>query len=385
MKTKNVIYADNAATTRLDPLALEAMLPFLTDNFSNPSALHSFGKTVRKAVDTARQQIADCIGATPQEIFFTSCGTESDNWAIKGAARCLREKGSHLITSAIDHHAVLNSCAALEKEGFQTTLLPVDQHGFVSIDSLNAAVTPKTTFASIILANNEIGTKQDIPGLMAAAHQRGLLFHTDAVQALGHIPVNVVAWGVDLLSASAHKFNGPKGVGFLYKRAGVRLPPYLDGGHQEADNRAGTENVAGIIGMACALRNNHEHLTPNMEHLQRLEALFKARISMAIPDARFNGHPTQHLPGLISLSIPDISGESLLHLLDLKGILVSTGAACNSKDTVVSHVLQAINLPANYAAGTLRISLSKDNTPAEALAIAEAIITVAEKLGRKRF
>ena len=380
MKAKNVIYADNAATTRLDPLALEAMLPFLTDNFANPSALHSFGKTVRKAVDTARQQIADCIGATPQEIFFTSCGTESDNWAIKGAARSLREKGSHLITSAIDHHAVLNSCAALEKEGFQTTLLPVNRQGLVSIDRLNAAVTPKTTFASVILANNEIGTIQDIPGLTAAAHQRGLLFHTDAVQALGHIPVNVVALGVDLLSASAHKFNGPKGVGFLYKRAGVRLQPYLDGGHQEADNRAGTENVAGIIGMACALRNNLEHLTQNMEHLQRLEELFKARISTAIPDARFNGHPTQHLPGLISLSIPDISGESLLHLLDLKGILVSTGAACNSKDTVVSHVLQAINLPANYAAGTLRISLSKDNTPAEALAIAEAIITVAEKL-----
>ena len=382
MDGKLRIYADNAATARLDPLALEAMLPFLTDNFSNPSALYSFGKTVRNAVETARQQIADCIGATPQEIFFTSCGTESDNWAIKGAARILREKGSHLITSAIDHHAVLNSCAALGEEGFQTTRLPVDQHGLVSIDSLNAAVTPKTTFASVILANNEIGTIQDIPKLTSAAHQRGLLFHTDAVQALGHIPVNVVALGVDLLSASAHKFNGPKGVGFLFKRAGVRLPPYLDGGHQEADNRAGTENVAGIIGMACALRNNLEHLTQNTEHLQRLEELLKARISTALPDARFNGHPTQHLPGLVSLSIPDISGESLLHLLDLKGILISTGAACNSKDTVVSHVLQAINLPANYAAGTLRISFSKDNTPAEAVAIAEAIDNILSRIGR---
>lgn len=380
MKTKNVIYADNAATSRIDPLALESMLPFLTDNFSNPSALHSFGKTVRKAVEAARQQIADSIGATPQEIFFTSGGTESDNWAIKGAARILREKGSHLITSTIDHHAVLNSCAALEKEGFQTTLLPVDQHGLVSIDSLNAAVTPKTTFVSVILANNEIGTLQNIPGLTAAAHQRGLLFHTDAIQALGHIPINVVALGVDLLSASAHKFNGPKGVGFLYKRAGVRLPPYLDGGHQEADNRAGTENVAGIVGMACALRYNLDHLAQSISHLHQLEELFKVRIFEMIPDARFNGHPTQHLPGLISLSIPDIAGESLLHLLDLKGILVSTGAACNSKDTVVSHVLQAINLPANFAVGTLRISFSKDNTPAEAIAIAEAISSVAERL-----
>jgi cysteine desulfurase len=380
MKTRNVIYADNAATTRLDPLALEAMLPFWNDDYANPSALYSFGKKARDAVEKARQQIADCIGATPPEIFFTSCGTESDNWAIKGAARALRDKGSHLITSAIDHHAVLKSLAALEGEGFVTTQLPVDNQGIVTVEALNTSITPETALISIILANNEIGTIQDIPTLAAAAHQRGILFHTDAVQALGHIPVNVTELGVDLLSGSAHKFNGPKGVGFLYKRATVRLPPYLDGGHQERDGRAGTENVPGLVGMAYALRNNLDHLAENTDHLQRMEELLKTRLSAAIPSGRFNGHPDKHLPGLVNFSLPGISGESLVHLLDLKGIFVSTGAACNSKDNVVSHVLQAIKIPPRYSSGTLRISLSKDNTAADALAIAETVLRFVSKL-----
>lgn len=380
MSDKRYIYADNAATTRLDPLAFEAMSPFLMDIYSNPSSLHSFGKVARNAVESARQQIAECIGATPQEIFFTSCGTESNNWAIKGIASALRNKGSNLITSSIEHHAILNSCAALEKEGFTSILLPVDSYGLVSIDALNAAITPNTTLVSIMMANNEIGSIQDIQRIVYTAHRQNLIFHTDAVQAVGHIRINVAELDVDLLSASAHKFNGPKGTGFLYKRSGVHLPPYLDGGYQETGKRAGTENVAGIVGMACALKNHLVNLSDNMRKLQCMAELLTSKISAAIPDAKFNGHPTQRLPGLINLSLPEISGESLLHLLDLKGIFVSTGAACNSKDNVVSHVLQAINLPANYASGTIRISLSKENTETEALTIADAIINLYSKL-----
>jgi len=380
MPAKQHIYADNAATTRIDPWAVEAMVPFLKDSSSNPSSLHSFGKVARKAVEVARQEIAECIGAKAQEIFFTSCGTESNNWAIKGVARALRDKGSNLITSSIEHHAVLNSYAALEKEGFTTTLLPVDNHGLVSVDDLNAAIAPKTTLVSIMMANNEIGTIQDVKLLSTATHQHRLVFHTDAVQAVGHIPVNVVELDVDLLSASAHKFNGPKGVGFLYKRSGIQLPPYLDGGYQETGNRAGTENVAGIVGMACALKNHIANLSDNMRVLQRMANLITSIISSSIPGARFNGHPTQRLPGLISLSLPNISGESLLHLLDLKGIFVSIGAACNTKDTVVSHVLQAVNLHDIYSTGTLRISLSKDNTDTEALTITDTIVRLYKKL-----
>ena len=382
MDGKQSIYADHASTTRLDPVVFEAMLPFLQNSYGNPSSLHSFGRAARKALESARQEIAHCIGATPEEVFFTSCGTEGNNWAVKGSAHALRSEGTHLIASAIEHHAVLECCAALDREGFTTALLPVDCHGLVSVEDLHTAITPRTTFVSIMLANNEIGTILDIRDLVAAAHQHGLVFHSDAVQALGHIPVHVDDLGVDLLSASSHKFNGPKGIGFLYRRNGIRLTAYLDGGRQEAGERAGTENVAGIVGMACALKTHLASLSDNMRRLQLMEEAIKARVSAAFPDVRFNGHPKQHLPGLVSLSFPDISGESLLHLLDLEGIFVSTGAACTSKDLVVSHVLQAIELPAAYSAGTLRISLSKDNTEAEAVAIAAAVVSATRKLRR---
>lgn len=380
MKTRNVIYADNAATTKVAPLALEAMAPFMTNGYGNPSALYTFGKKAREAVENARQQIAECIGAMPSEIFFTSCGTESDNWAVKGVARALRKKGAHLIASAIDHHAVLKSLAALEMEGYDTTQLPVDRNGIVTVEVLNACITSQTTLVSVILANNEIGTIQDIASLASAAQQQDALFHSDAVQALGHIPVNVAALGVDLLSGSAHKFNGPKGVGFLYKRTGVYLPPYLDGGHQESDNRAGTENVAGIVGMASALATNLAKLERNRQHLQRMDSVFKDKIERQIPEAKFNGHPTRRLPGLVSLSLPSVSGESLLHILDLRGIYVSTGAACTSRDTVTSHVLDAIKAPASHSKGTLRISFSSDNTDADAGTVAETIIELYVKL-----
>lgn len=380
MDGKTRIYADNASTTEIDSLAFEAMLPYLQDKYSNPSSLHSFGRAARKAVESARLEIAECIGATPQEIFFTSCGTESDNWAIKSMAKALSEKGKHLVASAIEHKAVLNCLSALEQDGFAETLVPVDSCGLVSKSNLSAAMISGTTLVSIMLANNEIGTVQDIPGLVEVARSRKVVFHTDAVQAIGHIPVNVAVLGVDLLSASAHKFNGPKGVGFLFKRNEVLLPSFMNGGYQEAGFRAGTENVAGIVGMACALKNHISSLAENINRLESMAFRFKSRISEKIPAAIFNGHPTQCLPGMVSVSLPGISGESLLHLLDLKGIYVSTGAACNSKDTVVSHVLRAINLSDALSTGTLRVSFSKDNNDEDAVTIADTIAGLYNKL-----
>ena len=380
---KHHIYADNAATTKIDPVTFDAMVPFLKDIYANPSSLHSLGKCARDAVESARQQIASCIGASPDSIVFTSGGTESDNLAINGVVRAMRDKGSHVIASAIEHHAVLNCCDALRKDGFATTFLPVDASGLVSLDALSDAIRPQTKFVSIMMANNEIGTIQDIYRLASITHDRGLIFHTDAVQAVGHIPVNVAELGVDLLSASAHKFNGPKGVGFLYIRKGVTLYSFMNGGQQEAGYRAGTENVAGIVGMACALKNHFVTLSDNINKLNRMSAMLASRISSIIPEARFNGHATERLPGLLSISFPRISAESLMHLLDLKGIFISTGAACNSKATVVSHVLHAIKLTEEYSAGTIRISLSKDNTESETVIIADSIVSFYSKLSRR--
>jgi cysteine desulfurase len=367
----NNIYADNASTTQLDPDALEAMLPYMREGFANPSALHSGAKKARRAVEDARCIIAECIGANPQEIIFTSCGTESDNWAIKGAARLLDQNHSKFVTCAIEHHAVLNCFEALERKGYSTTVLPVDGDGVVSVNDLESSINGADSgLLSIMLANNEIGTIQDIPSLAETAHRHNLLVHTDAVQAVGHLHLNVNQLNIDMLSASAHKFNGPKGVGFLYKRDTVKLPPMIDGGHQESGLRAGTENVASIVGTAVALRRHVEHLDSNMAHLRKLESIVKSVITEGVLKARFNGHPERHLPGLLSLSLPNMEAEGLLHILDLKGVAVSTGAACNSKETVLSHVLRAIRLPVPHASGTIRISFSRDNTEAEATGLA---------------
>jgi len=377
---KSSIYADNASTTQLDPDALEVMLPFMRDGFANPSALHSGAKKARHAVEDSRRIIAECINAKPHEIIFTSCGTESDNWVIKGVARSLDPKRSKFITCANEHHAVLNSFDTLHRKGYSTIILPVDCNGIVSAHALEEALQGATSgLLSVMLANNEIGTIQDLPALVEAAHRHNLLVHTDAVQAVGHLPVDVKQLGVDILSASAHKFNGPKGVGFLYKRDSVKLPPLIDGGHQESGLRAGTENVAGIIGAAVALRKHIEHLDRNMQHLRHLEKIVKSVIMEGVPEGRFNGHPERHLPGLISLSLPGMDAEGLLHILDLKGIAVSTGAACNSKETMISHVLSAIHLPVLYASGTIRISFSRDNTEAEAKALASFIVRLYRK------
>lgn len=383
MQKRNYIYADNAATTKLDPLALEAMLPFLQDNFANPSSLYTAGSKAKRAIKEARHIIAESICANDNEIFFTSGGTESNNWAIKGVARLLRAKGRHIITSAIEHHAVLNSCAALEEDGFRITYLPVDCYGRVSPVDLEQAISSETILVSIMLGNNEIGTIQDIPALSAIARAKGILFHTDAIQAVGHIQVDVDRLGVDLLSASAHKFNGPKGVGFLYKRSNIALDCLLHGGYQEDGLRAGTENVAGIIGMAHALKNNIKCIDKTTEHLNSITRIFCDEIRRKIPSVTFNGDPINKLPGHISLSLTSASGEGLLHMLDLKGISVSTGAACNSKSTEISHVLKAIGVKKDLAKGTIRISFGKDNIPEDVEIITTALVKIFHDLIEK--
>ena len=369
MTAKQMVYADNAATTRLAPEALDAMMPFLTGEYGNPSSLYSFSRSAKKALSDARGVIAECIGASPGEIFFTSGGTESDNWAIKGFMPY-----GKVIASGIEHHAVTNAlaCYAHFPHG-PGKLLSVDKRGTVSFKSLERALSRRVALVSVMLANNEIGTIEPVRELAARAHEYGAAFHTDAVQAVGHIPIDVGALGVDLLSASAHKFHGPKGIGFLYRRKGVALERFLDGGQQEAGMRAGTENVAAIVGMATALRLCCGRMSEVTARLSEMTDCFRAMISTEIPDAAFNGDPEHRLPGHISLSIPGISGEALMHVLDLKGIAVSTGAACDSRSTEISDVLKAIKLPVKLAKGTVRITFGAYNTVDQARYIAEKI------------
>ena len=366
------IYADNAATTKLDAEAFEAMKPWLLDEYANASQSYSFSRKPKVALNQARELIAACINAEPQEIFFTSGGTESDNWAIKSSALANLNERPNIITSAIEHKAVLNSCAAMKNLGCTVTILPVDNFGTVNPADLQEKIFPQTKIISIMLANNEVGTIQSIKTLADIAHASGKIFHTDAVQAVGHIPVDVKLLGADMLSASAHKFNGPKGIGFLYVRDGLKLLPYIDGGSQEFSRRAGTENIASIVGMAVALKKNIDALDKNREHVKNLERLFMRELERNhIPHTR-NG--SEHaLPGLISLSFDGFDGEAILHRLDLMGISISTGSACDSKKIHVSHVLKALHLSESRAKGTIRISLGKDNTSEDVHAIVAAL------------
>lgn len=372
--SKTMIYVDHAATTALSPAAYEAMLPWLQDKYGNPSTLYSLARDPRKAVAHSREVIAAVINADPSEIFFTSGGTEADNWALKGTM-LQHDRGKGMITSAIEHHAILNSCAALERMGYAVNTLPVDQMGIVSADTLQSALTENVSLASIMLANNEIGTIEPIAELAEITHQAGILFHSDAVQAIGHIPVDVKALQVDMLSASAHKFNGPKGIGFLYIRKGVQLIPLLDGGGQERGMRAGTENVAGIVGMATALQEHIEHLQQETVHLNALSSRLVDQLRLKGFDFRMNGSH-HRVPGSLSLSFKSADGEMLLHRLDLMGTAVATGSACDSKDSVLSHVIQAIGVPKDYAYGTIRITLGMDNTAEHVDRIAQQIATI---------
>ena len=375
---KKLIYADNAATTKLDIEAFETMKPYLLDEYANASQLYSIARNPKRALQVAREKIAACINAEPEEIFFTSCGTESDNWALKGTM-FIRDFAGHLITSEVEHHAVLHSAVAIEKMGYPIRYLWVDKSCIVQPETLKIAMRGiETKLVSVMFANNEVGSVQPIKELAQIAHAHGALFHTDAVQAVGHLEIDVKNLEIDMLSASAHKFNGPKGIGFLYVKKGVKLNPFMDGGAQEFGKRAGTENVAAIVGMAVALENNCKKIEENRNHLLYLEKILLDGLRQANLDFVRNGSEN-HVPGNISLSFKKSDGEMLLHRLDLKGICVSTGSACNSKETEISHVLRAMDVPYEYIRGTIRISLGKDNTVEEVQEIVAALKEILEK------
>ena len=366
---KRLIYADNAATTRMSPSSMEAMIRFLAKDYGNASQPYSFSRSARMAIKEARTIIADCIGAKPEEIFFTSCGSESDNWVINSAA----EQNRNIITSSIEHHAIINPCINAKVKGSKVLYLPVDRTGIVCSEAIEDSID-NNSLLSVMMANNEIGTIEPIGKYSLISRNKGALFHSDAVQAVGHINIDVVDLKLDLMSASGHKFNGPKGIGFLYVRDGVKMNSFIHGGAQENGLRAGTENVASIVAMAVALRENIDSLDRNQKHLKCLEDVIEERLLNFRIDYVRNG--TNQLPGLLSLSFKGKNGESLLHRLDLKGICVSTGSACDSKETQISHVLKSIGLPLDYAKGTIRISLSKYNTMEEAKEIADSIIEI---------
>ncbi len=367
-----MIYADHAATTALSPGAYEAMKPWLQDQYGNPSTLYRLAREPRKAVEHAREVVAAAIGAIPEEIYFTSGGTEADNWAIKGTAFLCSDNKGKIITSCIEHHAVLNTCDFVKRMGYPVIYLPVNAKGLVEIGQLAAELYDPTVLVSLMLANNEIGSIQPIKELSAVAHEAGCVFHTDAVQAVGHIPIDVNDLGVDLLSASAHKFNGPKGVGFLYVRKGVKLEPLMHGGAQEKHMRAGTENVAGIVGMATALEEHIHNLDSETAYLNELRGLLVEALTATGLDYRLNG-AEKRIPGTLSVSFKGVEGEMLLHRLDLMGTAVATGSACDSVNTVLSHVIQAIKVPDEYAHGTIRITLGMDNTKEQMGMIADQI------------
>ncbi|MED9827469.1 MAG: cysteine desulfurase NifS [Adlercreutzia sp.] len=359
------IYLDHASTTPVRPEVVEAMAPYFTEHFGNPSSIYPLGQEASDAVAAARESLASLIGATPREIFFSSGGTESDNWALKGFARANATKGRHIITSAIEHHAVLHTCEALEREGFEVTYLPVDEHGLVSVEDFKAAMRPDTILASIMFANNEIGTIEPIRELAAAAHEASVVFHTDAVQAFGHEPIDVNELGIDMLSASSHKIYGPKGVGLLYVRRGVKLQNLLDGGQQERGRRGSTENVPGIVGFARAAELAAEEIVPERDRQLALRDHAIRRILEEIPSAKLNGSWESRLANNVNFSFEFIEGEGMLLQLAARGICVSSGSACTSGSLDPSHVLLAIGLPHEIAHGSLRMTLGRDTTLAD--------------------
>ena len=376
------IYLDHAATTPADPRAVEAMLPYFTEKFGNPSSIYRLGRASLDALDEARETVAAIIGARRKEIVFTSGGSEADNLAIKGVAFAQREagRGNHIITSAIEHHAVLHAVEYLEHFGFAVTVLPVDGEGIVSVDDLRAAIRPETTLVSIMAANNEIGTIQPIAELGAACRERDVLFHTDAVQMVGALPVNVRELNVDLLSLTAHKFYGPKGVGALYMRRGVPLLPQINGGSQERRLRAGTENVAGIVGLATALRIAAEGIATSSAHCTMLRDRLIDGVMARIDHVHLNGHRSLRLPNNVNLSFDFIEGESMLLLLDQQGIYASSGSACTSGSLDPSHVLMALGISAERAHGSLRLTVGRDNTVAQIDRVLELLPPIVERL-----
>jgi len=374
------IYLDNAATTPTDTRVLQAMLPYFTEVYGNPSSLHAFGQEAKHAIEDARYGIAAFIGAKPEEIIFTSGGTESNNCAIKGIAYARREKGNHIITSKIEHHAILEPCHSLEKQGFEITCIPADKHGLVDPADVEKAITEKTILISIMHANNEIGTIQPIAEIGKIARGKGVYFHTDAVQTLGHLPIDVNDLNVDILSASGHKLHGPKGVGILYVRKGVRMHPFMHGGDQEKGRRASTHNVPGIVGFGKAVELAKAEMGKEIEQLTFLrDKLIKGIIS-TIGFTRLNGHPTQRLPNNVNVSISYVEGESMLLNLDMEGIACSTGSACTSSSLEPSHVLMAIGLPHELAHGSLRFTLGRPTSEDDIVYVLAVLPAIVGKL-----
>lgn len=360
MKTK--IYLDNAATTRTAEEVVEAMIPYFTENYGNPSSIYELGQRSKESITTAREQIAGVIGAKTEEIYFTAGGSEADNWALKAACEAYEGKGKHIITTKIEHHAILHTCEYLEKKGVEVTYLNVDENGLIDLDELQKAIRPDTILISIMFANNEIGTIEPIKEIGMIAKEHGILFHTDAVQAFGQVPIDVDEMHIDMLSSSAHKINGPKGIGFLYIRKGVKIRSFVHGGAQERKRRAGTENVPAIVGYGVAAQRAAKTMEERTARERQLRDYFIERVEKEIPHVKLNGHPTKRLPNNINFSFRFIEGESLLIMLDMKGIAGSSGSACTSGSLDPSHVLLAIGLPHEIAHGSLRLSLGEDTT-----------------------
>lgn len=360
---KRFVYADNAATTKISDRVYEAMLPFLKEHYGNPSSIYSIGREAKKAIELSRQKVALAIGAAPAEIYFTGCGTESDNWAIKEIAREQLKKGkNHIITTNFEHHAVLHSCKSLEKEGFEVTYLPVDNEGYIKPEQVEQAITDKTALVTIMYANNEIGTILPIAQIGKICRDKGALFHTDAVQAIGHVEIDVNEQSIDMLSLSGHKIHAPKGIGALYVKKGIRLNNFIDGGAQERNRRGGTENLASIVGLGVAIEDATTDIKLRMEKVSRMRDLLIEGILSSIPKCRLNGGTSPRLAGNLNISFEAVEGEALLLRLDMKGICGSSGSACTSGALDPSHVLMAIGLPHEIAHGSLRLSLNEENT-----------------------
>ena len=375
-----VIYLDNAATTKVAGEVVEAMLPYFTENYGNPSSVYSFASKNKEAITTQREIIADALGAKANEIYFTAGGSESDNWALKATAEAYKDKGNHIITTKIEHHAILHTAEYLEKNGFEVTYLDVDENGIVRLEDLKAAIRPTTILISVMFANNEIGTIEPIKEIGAIAKEYGILFHTDAVQAFGQVPINVDECNIDMLSASGHKLNGPKGIGFLYIRKGVKIRSFVHGGGQERKRRAGTENVPGIVGIGTATARAIRTMEERTKKEAELRDYLISRVLEEVPYTKLNGHPEKRLPNNANFSFRFIEGESLLIMLDMKGICASSGSACTSGSLDPSHVLLAIGLPHEIAHGSLRLTLSERTTKEEIDYVVESIKEIVTKL-----
>ena len=375
-----MIYLDNAATTKTAPEVVDAMLPYFSEYYGNASTIYGWGAESKKAMDHARQTIADSLGAKPEEIYFTAGGSESDNWALKATAEAYASKGKHIITTKIEHHAILHTCEYLEKRGFEITYLNVDRDGLISLDELKAAIRPDTILISVMFANNEIGTIEPIAEIGEIAKEHGVLFHTDAVQAYAQVPINVDEMHIDMLSASGHKLNGPKGIGFLYIRKGVKIRSFVHGGAQERSRRAGTENIPGIVGLGAAVERAMRIMDSKTQREIELRDYLIGRLENEIPHCWLNGHRTKRLPNNINFSFLFIEGESMLIMLDMKGICASSGSACTSGSLDPSHVLLAIGLKHEEAHGSLRLTLSEDSTKEEMDIVAEEVKKIVQRL-----